>query len=153
MGQRTASFVGLKPASRAASESKRNNRKTDSKHEVTLRRELWKRGFRFRKNVRRILGNPDIVFSRSKVLVFCDGDFWHGRNWKTLRKNLSKGTNSSYWLAKIQSNMKRDRKTMAALERNGWLVLRFWETDIHRGPKTVANRIVQIIRTREHNLY
>lgn len=73
-----------------------------------LCKELRRLGLYYHKNTPGLPGQPDIVFRSAKVAVFCDGDFWHGRNWRTLRGSLSKGTNSAYWIAKIRSNMQRD---------------------------------------------
>jgi DNA mismatch endonuclease, patch repair protein len=141
MTTKAPSFSGLKPASASSSYSKRNNPPTDTQHELLLRRELWRMGLRFRKNVRQLLGKPDLVFASARVVVFCDGDFWHGRNWKSLRSKLSQGANASYWLAKIESNMSRDNRNKALLEAAGWQVIRVWETDISRNPSAVANSI------------
>src|SRR5687767_5949640 len=78
---KSPSFAGLKPRSTAASRVARSVRKTDSKAEVALRKALWAMGHRYRKNVRSLPGTPDLVFPRARTVVFCDGDFWHGRNW------------------------------------------------------------------------
>src|SRR5437899_1838735 len=88
-------FRGLAPASAAASKAKQNNRSSDTLPELALRREFSRIGLRFRKNVASLPGKPDIVFLRARVLVFCDGDFWHGRNWRALRKKLLRGANRS----------------------------------------------------------
>src|SRR5205809_2584319 len=79
------SFAGLTASSGAASRAKRANTKQDRRHEVLLRRSLWKLGLRYRKYVADLPGNPDVVFSYARVVVFCDGDFWHGRNWSQLK--------------------------------------------------------------------
>jgi DNA mismatch endonuclease (patch repair protein) len=78
-------------------------------------------GLRFRKNVKSLPGKPDIVFPSVKVVIFCDGDFWHGRNWETLQEKLKRGMNADYWIAKIQRNMERDLNVNQLLEQNGWL--------------------------------
>jgi DNA mismatch endonuclease (patch repair protein) len=142
---RSPSFVGLKPASEAASASKRLNRSTDTKHEVLLRRALWQRGLRFRKNVTTLPGKPDIVFSRSRVAVFCDGDFWHGRNWRHLSSLLQKRANAAYWCEKIRSNMVRDRRTTRLLEEQHWQVIRLWEGDITKDPERAASLIETVV--------
>src|SRR5437667_9572629 len=100
MAFQAPSFVGLRPSSDASSRCKTANRSRNTRAETTLRRELWKSGLRFRANVKTLPGRPDIVFSQAKVAVFCDGDFWHGRNWRTVKKKLSRGWNSGYWQAK-----------------------------------------------------
>src|SRR6266542_981458 len=93
---RAPSYSGLIPASESSSRVKKRNRRQDTKHELRLRRELWRMGLRFRKNVSSLPGKPDIVFANCRVVVFCDGDFWHGRNWRVLKRNLRTGTNSGY---------------------------------------------------------
>jgi DNA mismatch endonuclease (patch repair protein) len=132
------SFVGLKPASESASLAKRMNRCTDTKHELLLRSELWRRGLRFRKHRADLPGKPDIVFMSARVAVFCDGDFWHGRNWRRLSSQLHNRANPGYWLRKIESNRTRDRRTTAALTKLGWRVIRLWENDIHSDPQNAA---------------
>lgn len=132
------SFRGLRPASDASSRSKRANRSADTLHERLLRSTLWERGLRFRKNVRDLPGKPDIVFPKSRLAVFCDGDFWHGRAWRKLSRKLHTGTNASYWLLKIRANMLRDRRHSLQLAHAGWRVLRLWETDILRDPDGCA---------------
>jgi DNA mismatch endonuclease (patch repair protein) len=132
------SFKGLSPASETSSRVKRANRRHDTSPELLLRRELWKMGLRYRKNVEALPGKPDIVFVGTKVAVFCDGDFWHGRDWPTRRVKLEQGTNATYWLAKIARNIERDLSSVALLERDGWRVMRLWETDIKRDPHAAA---------------
>ena len=100
----------------------------DSKIEVLLRKELWSRGLRYRKNMNSIYGKPDIVFVGKKIAVFCDGDFWHG---KTTEKYTVK-THATYWNEKIKRNIERDLENTIELRDNGWTVLRFWESDIKK---------------------
>lgn len=144
------SYKGLHPASPLASRVKSRNRKTDTQHEVLLRRELWHLGLRFRKNVQTLPGKPDIVFPRARVTVFCDGDFWHGRAWPAQREKLERGTNPGYWVAKIEANVERDVQNTAVLEADGWCVIRLWETDLKRDPGAAAQRVAEIVRSR-HN--
>jgi DNA mismatch endonuclease, patch repair protein len=132
------SFTGLRPASSSSSYSKQKNRASDTAHEVMLRQALWRLGLRYRKNVKSLPGKPDIVFFRNKVAIFCDGDFWHGREWPKLRVKLKQGSNSNYWVQKIRSNIERDRRNQALLEKNGWTVIRLWESDIKRSPEINA---------------
>lgn len=92
------------------------------------------------------MGKPDMVFRRERVAVFCDGDFWHGRDWRHRSRKLGTGTNASYWLEKIRSNMRRDRRIDRALARAGWQVVRLWETDILKDPSTCAARVEAVLR-------
>lgn len=136
------SFKGRSPSSAAASAAARgSSKKSDTKHEVLLRRALWSRGLRYRKDVTKLPGRPDIVFRAARVIVFCDGDFWHGRNWEARKLKLGEGHNAPYWLAKIERNMERDHARTATLEADGWTVLRFWETDILRDADSIADQI------------
>lgn len=135
------SFNGLKPGSVLSSLIKRRNRSSNTLHEVELRRELRRLGLRFRKNVASLPGRPDIVFPEARVAVFCDGDFWHGRNWNTLKRKLSKGTNSSYWREKIATNIRRDKRNTRHLKESGWHVIRLWETEIRKNPVLIAGEL------------
>jgi DNA mismatch endonuclease (patch repair protein) len=145
---RAPSYKGLKPASEAASRAKRANRKKDTAQEVLLRRALWRLGLRYRKHVSGLPGNPDLVFRRAKVLVFCDGDFWHGRNWDTLKTQLERRHNADYWLAKIARNRQRDAQNTALLEQQGWQVIRLWETDVTADPDAAAGLILAAVTRR-----
>ena len=93
----------------------------DSAIEVLLRRELWRRGLRYRKNVAGLTGKPDIVFMGKKIAVFCDGDFWHGYDWENRKQDIK--SRKEFWIPKIERNMQRDIEVNEALERDGWLVL------------------------------
>lgn len=140
---RSPSYKGLKPASAAASAAARSSsRKADTRCEVKVRSLLWRAGARFRKNVAKLPGKPDIVFPGPRVAVFCDGDFWHGKDWDERRRRLAAGTNAPYWLAKIERNRQRDRLNRKKLESEGWTVLRFWESEIHDDPRRVAAMIL-----------
>lgn len=141
------SYKGLRPASaRASSAARGSSKKTDTRCEVTLRRALWAAGCRYRKNVRELPGCPDVVFPGVRLAVFCDGDFWHGRDWETRRQKLGRGTNSDYWLAKIQRNMERDRQNTLRLQEMGWTVLRFWESRIRSDLAEVTQAVLDALR-------
>src|SRR6267378_5587118 len=110
------SFAGLRPASKLSSLVKQKNLSCDTLPELALRRELRRLGLRFRNNEKALPGKPDVVFRDARVAVFCDGDFWHGRNWTDLKVKLRKGANGPYWHAKIASNIRRDRRDSAFLK-------------------------------------
>src|ERR1019366_2162614 len=131
-------YTEFQPASRKASDIKKKNRSRDTKAEMLLRRALWKRGVRYRLHDARLPGKPDIIVAKARVVIFCDGDFWHGRNWRSRKAKLARGANAAYWIPKIEANIQRDRKKTRELEQLGWSVLRFWETDILRDPQSVA---------------
>lgn len=120
----------------------------DSQIELLLRKELWSRGFRYRKNCKDIFGKPDIVFKKLKIAVFCDSEFWHGYNWEQ-RKNDFK-TNRDFWIPKIQRNIERDKEVTQQLERQGWTVIRFWGREIKRDVKSCADIVEKTIKQIEN---
>jgi DNA mismatch endonuclease (patch repair protein) len=119
----------------------------DSVIELTLRKELWSRGIRYRKNVSRVLGKPDIAFLGKKIAVFCDSEFWHGFNWEEKQNEIK--SNRDFWIPKIERNIERDREVNAALEADGWIVLRFWGNDIKKNVKACADLIVDALKERD----
>jgi DNA mismatch endonuclease (patch repair protein) len=135
------SFARLRPASEASSARMARNRREGGRAELLLRRRLREDGLRFTTQSRDLPGVPDIVFVGSRVCVFCDGDFWHGRRWATARQALLSRHNSDYWVAKIQSNRRRDRVVNRELRRLGWTVLRFWESDVLSNVERAAGRV------------
>jgi len=143
--RRAPRFDGLSPASKAASRAKVGNKGADTRCECLLRSALWRLGLRFRKNSRQLPGKPDVVFSGQRLAVFCDGDFWHGRDWRRRKKKLSKGTNAAYWIAKIEANRERDRHQDKALREMGWTVIRVWETDVLADVHGTSQRIAAIV--------
>ena len=118
----------------------------DSKIEIMLRKELWSRGLRYRKNVNRIYGKPDIVFIGKKIAVFCDSEFWHGYNWEERKKDFK--SHQEFWIPKIERNMERDREVTERLESDGWKVLRFWGKQIKRDVVSCADEIEKAWRSR-----
>ncbi len=144
-----SSFDGLRSASPSASNAARgSSRKGDTRCEVTLRRQLWRSGHRYRLHVTTLPGRPDIVFPKQRVVVFCDGDFWHGRDLNRRLAKLAHGNNPNYWTAKIAGNAERDRRVTRELEDAGWTVLRYWETDVLRRPKEIAREISRVLEDR-----
>lgn len=139
-------FSSFTPASELASRIKQRNRSHNTKAEVLLRKELWRRGLRYRLHAVNLAGKPDIVFRAARVVVFCDGDFWHGRRWLQRREKLSRGANAPYWTAKIAANVARDHRNTRALRRAGWTVIRLWETDIIRDVVKAGQRVEDVVR-------
>jgi len=141
------SYSGLHPASAKASGAARgSSKKADTRSEVALRRALWAMGCRYRKNAAGLPGRPDIAFLGARLAVFCDGDFWHGREWDARRQKLDRGNNSAYWLAKIRRNIQRDWENTRQLLDMGWTVLRFWESEIRSDPEKVAQAVRSVLR-------
>lgn len=102
----------------------------DTSIEVTLRRALWAKGYRFRKNYKKLPGRPDIALTKYKIAVFCDSEFFHGKDWDVLRIKLKSGKNPDYWIKKIERNIERDREKDNSLQAEGWTVIHFWGKDI-----------------------
>lgn len=110
-------------------------RSKDTSIEIKLRKELWKRGYRYRKNYQKLPGKPDIALTKQKIAVFCDSEFFHGKDWYTvLRPRLLRGSNPEFWEKKILRNMERDKENNLALLNMGWTVIRFWGSEIKKNP-------------------
>lgn len=143
------SFQGLRPSSpRATAAARGASRKRDTRPELALRRVLWRLGLRYRLDARDLPGRPDIVFSAYRTVVFCDGDFWHGRDLAARIAKLKSGHNAPYWVAKIVGNEARDRRTDERLAAMDWLVMRFWESDIRNDAQAIAKRIRDALTSR-----
>lgn len=140
----TASFSDLKPASSKASKAaSASSRKRGTRCELVLEQALVQLGLSFQLHVSALPGCPDFVFDEAHLVVFADGDFWHGRRLNERLARLKAGHNSDYWIRKIQSNVARDRRTAQRLRRAGWSVMRVWEGDINRDARAVAQRIAR----------
>lgn len=111
----------------------------DTGIELMLRKELWVRGLRYRKNVKEIYGKPDIVFVKKKIAVFVDGEFWHGYDWENKKKEHK--SNQEFWYKKIEQNMERDKTVNEKLTKDGWTVLRFWGNEIKKDVVICADKI------------
>lgn len=98
--------------------------------EVTLRKALWSKGYRYRKNDKKLPGKPDIVLSKYKIAIFCDSEFFHGKDWEVLKPQLERGKNAEFWIKKISGNQQRDDEVNKQLQYLGWTVIRFWGKDI-----------------------
>jgi DNA mismatch endonuclease (patch repair protein) len=123
----------------------------NTRPEIALRKALWTQGMRYRVNVKTLPGKPDIVFTRAKIVVFCDGDFWHGHNWvirglSSFEDELARY--SQFWKDKINGNVERDIKNTARLEADGWIVIRIWESDIKNDVSKCADTIIKIYQTK-----
>lgn len=110
----------------------KNIRSSNTTIEIVLRKALWNKGYRYRKNYKLLPGSPDIAITKYKIAIFCDGEFFHGKDWEVLRPRLEKGNNSEYWIKKISRNRERDEIVDKQLLFMGWTVIRFWGNDIKR---------------------
>ena len=113
----------------------------DTSIELTLRKELWKRGYRYRKNYKELPGTPDIVLTKYHIVIFCDSEFFHGKDWEVLKPRLEKGKNGDFWISKISKNRKHDDEVNKKLLFMGWTVIRFWGNDI----KKYTNECIKVI--------
>jgi len=122
----------------------------DSLIEILLRKELWKRGYRFRKNVTKIYGKPDIVFPKERIVIFCDSEFWHGYKWGEKKHEIK--SRKEFWILKIERTMERDKEVTRYLRREGWKVIRFWGQTIIKNTVKCVNTIEKHILKRRDNL-
>lgn len=144
------SFARLKPASARSSDAARSSsRKKGTRCELTLRQALRRHDLRYTVHCASLTGRPDLVLRSQRIAIFCDGDFWHGRNLKSRIARLSKGHNAEYWTAKIKRNVERDRRNTRRLSSEGWTVLRFWETDILRDTERVVRAVIRAVECAE----
>ncbi len=116
-------------------------RSTDTTPELAIRKLAHARGLRFRKHCRWLPGRPDLVFARTKVVVFVDGDYWHGWRFPAWRDKLA-----AYWKQKIENNRRRDLRNFRRLRNDGWLVIRLWEHDVERDAECCVDRIEAAVR-------
>lgn len=112
--------------------SMQHNRSTDTSIELALRKALWHRGYRYRKNYKGLPGKPDIVLTKHKIAIFCDSEFFHGKDWTIKKTKLQNSNNSEYWIKKIERNMERDAENDRRLLFLGWTVIHFWGQEILR---------------------
>ena len=122
------------------------NKGKGTKLELLFGKLLWNAGVRYRKNDKTVFGKPDFVIRRMKIAIFCDGEFWHGRNWEE-RKNDHK-SNCDFWYSKIERNIKRDKEVNEQLKAQGWTVFRFWETEITKESDKCLNRILNYMNAK-----
>ena len=116
----------------AISKNMSNKRSQDTSIELQLRKALWHRGYRYRKNDKALPGSPDIVLTKYKIAIFCDSEFFHGKDWEILKLRIEKGKNPDYWIKKIERNRARDWENDKKLLYLGYTVIHFWGKDIKK---------------------
>jgi DNA mismatch endonuclease (patch repair protein) len=140
---------------RTKAEQRRYNmsriRSKNTKIELDFRKALWIEGIRYRKNYNLLPGNPDIAITKYKVAIFCDGEFWHGKDWEAKKCKIH--SNKEYWIAKIEKNMSRDRETDRRLRNMNWTVLRFWGNDIRKNITTCVEEVKEAIFQSKMDLF
>ena len=122
-----------------------NIRSKDTKIELQLRKKLWEKGIRYRKNYSQIPGKPDIALTKYKIAIFCDSEFFHGKDWSRQKERLSKSDNGQFWIKKISGNIERDAVVDRNLRALGWSVLRFWGEEINKKPEICVQAIEEAI--------
>ena len=123
-------------------------RATGGKAETQLAKALWHEGVRYFKNYKKLPGSPDIAITKYKVLVFVDGEFWHGYDWENVKKQRIH-TNRDYWIPKLERNMERDQEVNQTLKDMGYTVIRFWEK--HEVFKDMDDCVNQVLEAIEQN--
>lgn len=118
-------------------------RSKNTQPEILLRKALWSEGIRYRLNVAKLPGKPDIVINKFKLVIFVDGSFWHGYKWD--EKKLKIKSNKEYWLKKIERNIERDNENNIALQKAGYTVLRFWDHQVKNDIGTCISIIKNFI--------
>ena len=122
------------------------NKGRGTKLELLFGKLLWNAGVRYRKNDKTVFGKPDFVIHKMKIAIFCDGEFWHGRNWEERKKDHK--SNCEFWHSKIERNIERDKEVNERLQSDGWKVFRFWETEINEESDECLNRILNYMNTK-----
>lgn len=117
----------------------------DTNIEVALRKALWAKGYRYRKNYKKIPGSPDICLTKYKIAIFCDSEFFHGKDWAIRKAKVAQGNNGEYWVKKIQENMVRDKEKDKALNFLGWTIIHFWGKDILKNTEECVRVVEETI--------
>lgn len=115
----------------------------DTSIEVILRKALWHRGYRYRKNYKKLPGSPDIAITKYRIAIFCDSEFFHGYNWEIKKQKL--GHNREFWIKKIESNMRRDRGNDLELVAMDWIPIHFWGQEIQRHTMKCVEAVEDLI--------
>lgn len=126
----------------------------DTGIEVRLRKALWNKGYRYRKNYKKLPGKPDIVLTKYKIAIFCDSEFFHGKDWnEVLLPQIKRGNNSEYWEKKIRRNIERDEIVNKQLQFMGWTVIRFWGKEIERNIDECVQVVEEQIFEQKMSIY
>lgn len=120
----------------------------NTKIESILSKALWHKGFRFRKNNSKIFGKPDLSLKKYKIAIFCDSEFFHGKDWATEKHRIK--SNIEFWHKKIESNISRDEIVNNTLSNSGWIVVRFWGEEIHHSLTNCVNKIEKLVEKQKN---
>lgn len=130
------------------SRNMKSNKGKDTKPELLLRKELWRRGLRYRKNYKELYGKPDIVFLGARIAVFVDGKMWHGYDWEHQKDDFK--SRRDYWIPKIERNIEHDYEVTQELISLDWLVMRFWDFEIKKNLQECADKIERAYNSRKN---
>lgn len=125
----------------------KSNKGKDTKPELLLRKELWRRGLRYRKNYKELFGKPDIVFLGARIAVFVDGKMWHGYDWEHQKDDFK--SRRDYWIPKIEHNIEHDYEVTQELISLDWFVMRFWDFEIKKNLQECADKIERAYNNRK----
>lgn len=117
----------------------------DTSIELQLRKALWHKGYHYRKNYNALPSSPDIVLTKYKIAIFCDSEFFHGKDWEILKLRLEKEKNPDFWIKKIERNRNRDFENDRKLLFLGYTVLHFWGQDITKHTDECLHAIEEAI--------
>lgn len=115
--------------------------------EVRLAKALWKKGYRYRKNNKKVFGKPDLTFKKYKIAIFVDSEFFHGKNWNVQKHRIK--TNREFWWKKIEGNIARDELVNSTVVDKGWIILRFWSKEVKKELEICTAKIEDAIRDAE----
>lgn len=120
---------------------------SNTRIEDKLAKALFSKGYRYRRNDKSVIGKPDITFKRFKIAIFCDSEYFHGKDWHKEKHRIK--TNTDFWHKKIEQNMLRDRQVNAELLKNNWKILRFWGKEIQKNVDFCIEQIVNALEERK----
>lgn len=130
--------------SKQRSENMSRIKSKNTRPEILLRKALWKRNLRgYRIHYEKVAGTPDIAFTKYKIAIFIDGDFWHGYNWEDKKEKIK--SNRQYWIPKIEKNIVKDEEVNYKLLYTDWTVVRFWEHEVLKNIDYCISTIVEEI--------
>lgn len=117
----------------------------NTKPELAFRKALYKAGYRYRIDYKKLIGKPDIVLKKYKTVIFIDGEYWHGYNWEERKQKIK--TNKEFWVPKIERNIQRDQEVNRELEKMGYTVFRFWETSIKKELNVCLEKVIDHLQS------
>lgn len=118
----------------------------NGKAETILAKRLWHEGYRYRRNYKKLPGSPDIALTKYRVVIFVDGELWHGENWEERKVKLKH--DREYWIEKIEENMARDKRVDSQLQEMGWITIHFWEKQVLKHTDECVKTVIELISNR-----